>query len=216
MSGELQTDTDMSYTLPPLPYAPDALAPRMSQETIEYHYGKHLQTYVDNLNRLAVGTPFENISLENIILIATGQLFNNAAQIWNHTFFFDSLTPHPEPMPLELRDYLIRDFGSVEIFKEKFKKAAAEIFGSGWAWLAQDETGRLHIIQESNAGNPIRAGFKPLMTIDVWEHAYYIDYRNKRATFIDSCWELIDWKKVISRLHGPSSGAKIADLSNEH
>lgn len=205
----------MIYTLPPLPYAPDALVPRMSQETIDYHYGKHLQTYIDNLNRLVAGTPYENMSLENIILTATGPLFNNAAQVWNHTFFFNSLTPDPEPMPLELKDYLIRDFGSVETFKEKFKKAATDVFGSGWAWLAQDDKGRLHIIQESNAGNPMRAGFKPLLTIDVWEHAYYIDYRNKRAAFIDSCWDLIDWKKVTARLHEPSPGAKIIDLSEE-
>lgn len=191
----------MIYTLPPLPYAPDALEPKMSQETIEYHYGKHLQTYIDNLNRLCEGTPYAEMSLEDIILTASGPVFNNAAQVWNHTFFFNSLTPKPEPMPLELKDYLIRDFGSVEIFKEKFKKAATDIFGSGWAWLAQDGDGKLHIIQESNAGNPMRAGLKPLVTIDVWEHAYYIDYRNRRAAFVDNCWELIDWKKVVERMH---------------
>lgn len=198
-----QTDTDMIYTLPPLPYAQDALEPKMSQETIEYHYGKHLQTYIDNLNRLCEGTPYAEMSLEDIILTASGPVFNNAAQVWNHTFFFNSLTPNPEPMPLELKDYLIRDFGSVEIFKEKFKKAATDIFGSGWAWLAQDGDGKLHIIQESNAGNPMRAGLKPLVTIDVWEHAYYIDYRNRRAAFVDNCWELIDWKKVVERMHEP-------------
>ena len=175
----------------------------MSQETIEYHYGKHLQTYIDNLNRLCEGTPYAEMSLEDIILTASGPVFNNAAQVWNHTFFFNSLTPNPEPMPLELKDYLIRDFGSVEIFKEKFKKAATDIFGSGWAWLAQDGDGKLHIIQESNAGNPMRAGLKPLVTIDVWEHAYYIDYRNRRAAFVDNCWELIDWKKVVERMHEP-------------
>ena len=162
-----QTDTDMIYTLPPLPYAQDALEPKMSQETIEYHYGKHLQTDIDNLNRLCEGTPYAEMSLEDIILTASGPVFNNAAQVWNHTFFFNSLTPNPEPMPLELKDYLIRDFGSVEIFKEKFKKAATDIFGSGWAWLAQDGDGKLHIIQESNAGNPMREGLKPLVTIDV-------------------------------------------------
>ena len=205
----------MIYTLPQLPYAHDALEPRMSKETIEYHYGKHLQTYIDNLNRLTEGTPFSEVPLETLILTATGPVFNNAAQVWNHTFFFNTLTPAPEPMPLELKDYLIRDFGSVETFKEKFKKAAIEIFGSGWAWLAQDPSGRLHIIQESNAGNPLRAGYKPLMTIDVWEHAYYIDYRNKRAAYVDSCWDLIDWKKVTERLHEPSPAARVADLSEE-
>ena len=202
----------MIYALPPLPYATDALEPRMSRETIEYHHGKHLQTYIDNLNRLIDGTPYEDVPLETLILTATGPLFNNAAQVWNHTFFFNTLTPKPEPMPLELKDYLIRDFGSVEVFKEKFKKAAADIFGSGWAWLAQDPEGKLQIIQESNAGNPLRAGYKPLMTIDVWEHAYYIDYRNRRAAFVDNCWELIDWNKVVERMHGPSPAAKVADM----
>ena len=202
----------MIYALPPLPYATDALEPRMSRETIEYHHGKHLQTYIDNLNSLIDGTPYADVPFETLILTATGPLFNNAAQVWNHIFFFNTLTPKPEPMPLELKDYLIRDFGSVEVFKEKFKKAAAGIFGSGWAWLAQDPEGKLHIIQESNAGNPLRAGYKPLMTIDVWEHAYYIDYRNRRAAFVDNCWELIDWNKVVERMHGPSPAAKVADM----
>ena len=202
----------MIYALPPLPYATDALEPRMSRETIEYHHGKHLQTYIDNLNSLIDGTPYADVPLETLILTATGPLFNNAAQVWNHNFFFNTLTPKPEPMPLELKDYLIRDFGSVEVFKEKFKKAAVEIFGSGWAWLAQDPEGKLHIIQESNAGNPLRAGYKPLMTIDVWEHAYYIDYRNRRAAFVDNCWELIDWNTVVERMHGPSPAAKVADM----
>lgn len=205
----------MIYTLPPLPYATDALEPHMSKETIEYHYGRHLQTYVDNLNRLIAGTPYEEVNLETLILTATGPLLNNAAQVWNHTFFFNSLTPDPEPMPAELTDIIIRDFGSVTEFKEKFKKAAADIFGSGWAWLAQDGKGRLHIIQESNAGNPLRAGFKPLLTMDVWEHAYYIDYRNRRAAFIDNCWELINWKKVAARLHEPSPAARVTDLADD-
>ena len=203
----------MIYTLPPLPYAPDALEPRMSKETIDYHYGKHLQTYIDNLNRLIAGTHYEHMPLEKIIITSDGPLFNNAAQVWNHTFFFDSLTPEPELIPLELADYFIRDFGSEENFKEKFKNAAVGVFGSGWAWLAQDKDGRLHIIQESNAGNPLRAGFKPLLTIDVWEHAYYIDYRNRRAAFVDSCWDLISWKKVLKRMHEPSAAARIADLA---
>ena len=193
----------MIYTLPTLPYASDALEPQMSQETINYHYGKHLQTYIDNLNNLIAGTPYEDMTLDEIVMTSSGPTFNNAAQVWNHTFFFESLTPDQKPMPLELMDYLIRDFGSVENFKEEFKKAAAGIFGSGWAWLAQDGSGRLHIIQESNAGNPLRSGFKPLLTIDVWEHAYYIDYRNKRAEFVNRCWELLDWDKVVKRMHKP-------------
>lgn len=193
----------MIYTLPPLPYASDALEPRMSQETIEYHYGKHLQTYIDNLNNLIAGTPYADMSLESIIMTASGPVFNNAAQVWNHAFFFDSLSPDPKSMPLELKDFLIRDFGSVETFKEQFKKAATSLFGSGWAWLVQDSDGKLLIIQESNAGNPMRKGYKPLLTIDVWEHAYYIDYRNRRSEFVDRCWELINWKTVIKRMHKP-------------
>lgn len=202
----------MIYTLPQLPYAHDALEPLMSKETIEYHYGKHLQTYIDNLNRLITGTPYENTNLEEIILSSTGPLYNNAAQVWNHTFFFNTLTPAPVTIPKELQECLIRDFGSPEAFKEKFKKSAVDIFGSGWAWLAQDNKGRLHIIQESNAGNPLRAGYKPLLTIDVWEHAYYIDYRNRRAAFVDNCWELINWNKVAERLHKPSPAARLEDL----
>lgn len=193
----------MIYTLPPLPYASDALEPQMSQETIEYHYGKHLQTYIDNLNNLIAGTPYEDMTLEEIVMTASGPTFNNAAQVWNHTFFFESLTPGQKPMPLELKDYLIRDFGSVETFKEEFKKAATGLFGSGWVWLVQDGDGRLRIIQESNAGNPLCNGLKPLLTLDVWEHAYYIDYRNKRAEFVNRCWELFDWEKVVKRMHNP-------------
>lgn len=189
----------MIFTLPPLPYAMDALEPYMSQETLEYHYGKHLLTYVDNLNRLIEGTPYEDMTLDEIVLSSTGPVYNNAAQVWNHTFFFHSLTPDPSPMPEDLEKAIVRDFGSVAGFKEKFKTAATGIFGSGWAWLAQDNDGRLHIIQESNAGNPMRAGYKPLLTVDVWEHAYYIDYRNRRAEFLDKCWNLIDWKKVADK-----------------
>lgn len=203
------------YTLPPLPYAESALEPKMSQETIEFHYGKHLQTYIDNLNRLIAGTPYEKASLEEIITSATGPLYNNAAQVWNHTFFFNSLTPEPEAIPAELAERLVRDFGSTEAFKEKFKKSAVDIFGSGWVWLAEDKDGRLHIIQESNAGNPMRAGYKPLLTIDVWEHAYYIDYRNRRAAFVDNCWDLINWKKVAVRLHEPSPAARVTDLADD-
>lgn len=205
----------MIFILPPLPYAMDALEPFMSMETLEYHHGKHLQTYVDNLNRLIEGTRYADMDLEDIILSATGPIFNNAAQVWNHTFFFDSLTPDHEEMPEELRNTIIRDFGSVAEFEKRFKDAAVGVFGSGWAWLAQDKDGRLHIIQESNAGNPLRAGYKPLLTIDVWEHAYYIDHRNRRAAYIDNCWELIDWKKVNERFHGTSPAARLMDLSEE-
>ena len=203
----------MIFILPPLPYAMDALEPFMSMETLEYHHGKHLQTYVDNLNRLVEGTRYEDMDLEDIILSATGPIFNNAAQVWNHTFFFESLTPDPTSVPKDLEEAIIRDFGSMKDFEEKFKAAAVGIFGSGWVWLAQDKGGNLHIIQESNAGNPIRAGYKPLLTIDVWEHAYYIDYRNRRAEFVNKCWEIIDWKKVAARMHKPSTAATVKDLA---
>jgi Fe-Mn family superoxide dismutase len=185
----------------------------MSQQTIEYHYGKHLQTYVDNLNRLTEGTPYSDATLEHLILTTSGPIFDNAAQVWNHTFFFDTLTPEPVRIPSELEFALTRDFGSIEEFKTRFKKAAIEIFGSGWAWLAQDNGGTLHIIKESNAGNPMRAGYRPLMTIDVWEHAYYIDYRNRRGEFIDKCWSLINWKKVAERMHEDLLIAHITDIS---
>ena len=203
----------MIFTFPPLPYAMHDLEPIMSKETIEYHYGKHLQTYVDNLNRLTEGTTLSDATLEQLILTTTGPVFNNAAQIWNHTFFFYTFTPEPVKMPSELEFAITRDFGSVEEFKTKFKKAATDIFGSGWAWLAQDNAGTLHIIPESNAGNPLRAGYKPLMTIDVWEHAYYIDYRNRRAEYIDKLWELIDWKKVAKRMHEEMLAARVTDMA---
>ena len=161
---------------------------------------RDLQTYVDNLNRLIPGTPYESMSLQKIVKKADGPIFNNAAQTWNHTFFFLMLTPDQKPMPQKLADRIARDFGSVEAFKEEFSKAATGLFGSGWTWLAADKDGKLQIISESNAGNPMTKGLKPVMTIDVWEHAYYIDYRNRRADFIKSYWELIDWDKVADRV----------------
>lgn len=189
----------MIYTLPPLPYQLDALEPLMSQETLEYHYGKHLQTYVDNLNRLIIDTPQEDMTLEEIILTTTGATFNNAAQVWNHTFFFNSLSPEPSIISEKFGAAVHRDFGSFERFEDMFKKAALGIFGSGWAWLAADNEGKLHILKESNAGNPMTSGYKPLLTIDVWEHAYYIDCRNRRGEFIEKCWDLINWEKVSKR-----------------
>lgn len=194
-----KTDNTMIHKMPELPYALEALAPKMSKETLEYHYGKHLQTYVDNLNRLIVGTPYEEMPLDQIVQKADGGIFNNAAQAWNHTFFFQMLTPAQKPMPEKLAERLARDFGSVEAFKEAFTKAATGLFGAGWVWLAADKSGKLQILSESNAGNPLTKGLKPIMGIDVWEHAYYIDYRNRRADFIKSYWELVDWDKVADR-----------------
>ncbi len=192
--------TAMKHTMPELPYAFDALEPRMSRETLEFHYGKHLQTYVDNLNKLIAGTQYENMPLKEIILKSDGGIFNNAAQTWNHTFFFQTLSPAPAAMSGRLADRIARDFGSETAFREALSKAAAGLFGSGWAWLAEDNDGRLSIIQKQNAGNPMADGLNPLMTVDVWEHAYYIDYRNRRADYIGACLEVIDWGKVEERL----------------
>ena len=187
----------MKYEMPPLAYALDGLEPCMSRETLEHHYGKHLQTYVDNLNRLVPGTAFENASLEEIVKSAEGPIFNNGAQVWNHTFFFLSLSPDARKQPEgKLAAAIDRDFGSFEKFKEEFSAAAAGIFGSGWAWLACDQSGKLTVAKESNAGNPLTHGMTPLMVCDVWEHAYYIDYRNRRADFIKHFWELLDWGVV--------------------
>ena len=196
----LQLLIGMKHLLPELPYSQYALAPAMSAETIEYHYGKHLQTYIDNLNRMIESSPYEDMSLEDIIKKATGGIYNNAAQTWNHTFFFQTLSPAPVEMPENLSAALTENFGSVEAFKDEFTKAAISLFGSGWTWLAEDQDGKLSILQESNAGNPMTKGLKPLLTVDVWEHAYYIDYRNRRAAYIDAWWNLIHWGKVAERL----------------
>ena len=190
----------MKHTLPQLPYKTEALAPKMSAETFEYHYGKHLQTYIDNLNKLIEGTPYAEMPLDEIVRKADGGVFNNAAQTWNHTFFFLTLTPDQQPMPEKLAAALARDFGSVEAFREAFTKAAVGLFGSGWTWLAQQPDGKLVIVAESNAGNPMTRGLKPLLTVDVWEHAYYIDYRNRRAEFVKNWRDLVDWQKVADRL----------------
>ena len=190
----------MIHKMPTLPYEMEALAPLMSKETFDYHYGKHLQTYVNNLNALIVGTSFENMPLEEIILKSDGGIFNNAAQTWNHTFFFQLLTPIENKMPEKLVKKLTEDFGSSEIFKEEFMNAATKQFGSGWVWLVADSKGKLSIKGTVNAGNPMTEGLKPILVIDVWEHAYYIDYRNNRKAYIESFWKLINWNKVAELL----------------
>jgi superoxide dismutase, Fe-Mn family len=190
----------MAFELPKLPYKEDALVPFISAETLEYHYGKHHQAYVNNLNGLIPGTEFENSGLESIIARAEGGIFNNAAQVWNHTFYFESFSKNGSKTPVgDLEEAIRKSFGTFESFKEQFTKSASTLFGSGWAWLAKKDDGSLLIIQESNAGNPLRKGLKPILTCDVWEHAYYIDYRNKRPDYIKSFWEIIDWEKVSSR-----------------
>lgn len=186
------------FTLPELPYAIDALAPAISRETLEFHWGKHHQTYVNNLNNLVEGTDWAEKSLEDIILGAEGGLFNNAAQVYNHTFFWSSMTPQGGGEPKgALKDALVATWGSVEAFVKAFSDAAAGNFGSGWTWLVKDADGKLSILNTSNADTPIRHGLKPLLTIDVWEHAYYIDYRNARPVFIKTFFEkLVNWAFV--------------------
>ena len=183
--------------LPALPYAMDALQPHISKETLEYHYGKHHQAYVTNLNKMIEGTDMADMSLEDIIMQAEGGVFNNAAQIWNHTFYWNCMTPNAKGAPEgALADAINSSFGSFEEFKTQFAKAAATQFGSGWAWLVKTSTGELQIVQTSNAGLPMKDGHKALLTCDVWEHAYYIDYRNARPSYIDSFWNLVNWDFV--------------------
>jgi Fe-Mn family superoxide dismutase len=184
----------MAFELPPLPYAKDALAPTISEETLEYHYGKHHNTYVVNLNNLVAGTEFENASLEDIIKKSSGGIFNNAAQVWNHTFYWNSLSPNGGGEPSgALADAIKEAFGSFEEFKTQFTQSAATNFGSGWTWLVKNAEGKLQIVNTSNAGCPITEGLTPLLTVDVWEHAYYIDYRNARPQYLEGFWKLVNW-----------------------
>ncbi|MBU6329651.1 MAG: superoxide dismutase [Fe] [Acidobacteria bacterium] len=191
----------MAFELPALPYAQDALAPHISAETLEYHYGKHHKTYVDNLNKLVDGTPDADASLESIIMKAEGGLFNNAAQVWNHTFFWNCLTPNGGGAPTgELADRISSSFGSYDAFKAQITDAGLTQFGSGWAWLVEDGSG-LAIMKTPNADLPMKHSAKALFTIDVWEHAYYIDYRNARAKFIEVVLDnLVNWDFVAANL----------------
>jgi len=194
------TATAIRFEAMELPYAADALAPAISEETIRYHYGKHYKGYVAKLNELVEGTPFAAMTLEEIVKGSEGPVYNNAAQAWNHAFYFESLSPEAQNAPTgALMSAIERWFGSFDALKAQMTKACVSLFGSGWVWLAEDETGRLSIISESNAGNPLRYGMRPLLCIDVWEHAYYIDYRNARADAIAALWPFIDWKTVEAR-----------------
>ena len=189
----------MTHELPPLPFATDALEPVISKETIEFHYGKHHQAYVTNLNNLVPGTEFEDASLEDIVLKAEGGIFNNAAQVWNHTFYWNGLSPDGGGEPTgALAAAMDKAFGSFAAFKEAFIKSAVGNFGSGWTWLVKQPDGSVAIINTSNAANPMRDGLTPLLTIDVWEHAYYIDYRNARPKYLDEIWKLVNWDFVTS------------------
>jgi superoxide dismutase, Fe-Mn family len=190
----------MIFELPKLPYALDALAPVIDKRTMEFHYGKHHQTYVTNLNNLIHGTKFENSTLEEIIKEADGGIYNNGAQVWNHTFYFTSFKANGNNEPTgNLAESIIKNFGSFAEFKEQFSKAAATLFGSGWAWLVKKGDSTLQIIQESNAGNPLRNGLSPILTCDVWEHAYYLDYQNRRPDYIKAFWDILDWETIGKR-----------------
>jgi len=190
----------MAFTLPELPYALNALEPYITQNTLEFHYGKHHQAYVNNLNNLLPGSGFENASLEDIIRESSGGVFNNGAQIWNHTFYFTTFSPDAQGKPEgNFLKAIEKEFGSFEDFKTQFTSAAATLFGAGWAWLVKNDLGVLSIVKESNAGNPLKDGYTPLLTCDVWEHAYYLDYQNKRPDYLNAYWEIIDWKAVARR-----------------
>jgi superoxide dismutase, Fe-Mn family len=191
----------VEHKLPELPYAKNALAPHISAETIEYHYGKHHATYVANLNKLIAGTEFAELSLEDIVKKASGGLFNNAAQVWNHTFYWNCLSPKGGGEPTgALADAIAKSFTSFAAFKEKLTNAAITQFGSGWAWLVKNPDGSLAIEQTSNAGTPLKDGKKPILTVDVWEHAYYVDYRNARAAYVEAFWKLVNWDFASANL----------------
>lgn len=192
----------MTYEMPKLPYANNALEPVISQKTIEFHYGKHLQTYVNNLNNLVPGTSFENKTVEEIVATAPdGAIFNNAGQVLNHTLYFLQFAPKPEKKEPsgKLAEAIKRDFGSFDQFKKEFNAASTALFGSGWSWLAADKNGKLILTKEPNGSNPIRNGLTPLLGFDVWEHAYYLDYQNRRADHVDALWDIIDWNVVEGR-----------------
>lgn len=191
----------MAFQLPELPYSKDALSPHISAETIEYHYGKHHAAYVNKLNAAIEGTEFAEMGLEEIIKKSEGGMFNNAAQVWNHTFYWNSLSPDGGGEPTgELSEIITKTFGDFASFKTQFTAAAAGQFGSGWAWLVKDKEGKLSITTTANADTPLTEGLTALLTCDVWEHAYYVDYRNARPKYIESFWSLVNWEFVEANL----------------
>lgn len=190
----------MKFEQPRLPYSPDALAPAISQQTVEYHYGKHEKAYIAKLNELVEGTAFADMALEEIIRTADGPLFNQASQAWNHIFYFFQFSPNPVKEPSgKFAEKIKETFGSLDNLKAEMEKAGAQLFGSGWVWLSEDEGGNLFITQTSNAGNPLTDGLTPLLVIDVWEHAYYLDYQNRRPDYLHSIWDIVDWSVIESR-----------------
>ena len=195
----------MQFEIINLPYAPSALEPIISRQTIDFHYGKHLQTYVDNLNKLVPGTEFESMPLEEIVCRSQGTIFNNAGQILNHNLYFTQFQPYANQqsqisnLQSPLTEALTRTFGSLEAFQAEFEQKGITLFGSGWVWLSADPDGKLLITQETNANNPITKGLRPLLTMDVWEHAYYLDYQNRRAAHLHALWPLINWPEISRR-----------------
>jgi superoxide dismutase, Fe-Mn family len=192
----------MTYELPQLPYADDALEPYISRETISYHYGKHHLAYVNNLNKLVPDSEFSGFGLDELVLKSTGAIFNNAAQVWNHSFYWSCLSPaESTQLSGDLEARLIDAFGSVDAFKAKFTEAGMKRFGSGWAWLVQNADGQLEIMSTANADNPLTQGYHPLLTCDVWEHAYYVDTRNNRGKYIENFWNLVNWDFVAAQMN---------------
>lgn len=200
----------MALTLPRLPFARDALEPHMSRETLDFHYGKHHKAYVDAANKLLAGNQFEQMNLEDIVKKSSGKLFNNAAQIWNHNFFWSCLTPRPASPGGKLAPAIARRFGSVDNFRKEFTQAALDTFGSGWTWLVRDAAGALAIVSTQGAGNPLVAGQAPLLACDVWEHAYYIDYRNARNNYLEHFWPLVNWDFVERNLQASQEAGAAA------
>jgi Fe-Mn family superoxide dismutase len=200
MSATITTTTVSKHMLPPLPYEPAALEPMISRETLEYHHGRHHRAYVNKLNELIAGTSCEPLSLEEIVCAAKGPVFNNAAQVWNHNFYWNCLIPRGAGLPASLEKALTAAFGSFDDFSARFKSSAAAKFGSGWTWLVRRPDGTLAIVNTDDADNPLCRGETPLLVCDVWEHAYYIDYRNERARYIEAFWRLVNWDFVDRKL----------------
>lgn len=191
----------MKFELPALPYLMDALEPIISEKTLEFHYGKHHLAYINKLNELIVGTPFEGKTLEEMIKSAEGAIFNNASQAWNHTFYFETFSPKGGGKPVgALAEAINKKWNSFEDFQQAFNEAATTLFGAGWAWLVQKKDGSLEIVKESNAGNPLRDGDTPLLTFDVWEHAYYLDVQNRRPDHVNGLWSVVDWDVIGARM----------------
>ena len=186
------------FAMPALPY--EALGDVISQQTLSFHHGKHLKAYVDNLNKLLPGSGLEGLALQEVVRRSEGGLFNNAGQVLNHTMYFEQFSPAARPMSAAFATRIEKDFGSVDAFKKEFEQKGATLFGSGWVWLSADKDGRLVITQQRNAENPVTAGLTPLLTFDVWEHAYYLDYQNRRADYLAALWQLVDWPVVENRL----------------